>query len=159
MRAVDRYIHPRFNPRTREACDLINMSTPYRRRRFQSTHARSVRPFSFGVNSTDNLFQSTHARSVRPSRFNISHFEFQFQSTHARSVRRMKCRNCTRYLRFNPRTREACDVLCLFFLFRVISFNPRTREACDLRSIICCSSSCISFNPRTREACDRLVLS
>ena len=57
------------------------------------------------------------------------------------------------YRRFNPRTREGCDSLCLDRHRCRRGFNPRTREGCDSLSGKR-SSGFTSFNPRTREGCD-----
>ena len=56
--------------------------------------------------------------------------------------------------RFNPRTREGCDLRTLEYQgFRGMRFNPRTREGCDRRPGEL-FLSIDSFNPRTREGCD-----
>ena len=80
-------------------------------------------------------------------------------------------------MRFNPRTREGCDLRGHLFYFGSIlvsihapargatrdslmalwelrRFNPRTREGCDATELLNKGFS-IRFNPRTREGCDR----
>ncbi len=59
--------------------------------------------------------------------------------------------------RFNPRTRERCDVSVSHTRNTHVSFNPRTRERCDQR--IFNKRFCAKcFNPRTRERCDLNLL-
>ena len=81
-------------------------------------------------------------------------------SIHARVERATAFQPSGRFqaLRFNPRTRRACDKprwsenRC-----RRRRFNPRTRRACDPHS--CCGKVFFwCFNPRTRRACDHLAL-
>ena len=56
--------------------------------------------------------------------------------------------------RFNPRTREGCDVSTTpDIIGQAFCFNPRTREGCDrLPEPLLVSRN--GFNPRTREGCD-----
>ncbi len=60
------------------------------------------------------------------------------------------------YSRFNPRTREGCDVRNLSLTPPQSGFNPRTREGCDSQ-LIGLSHLHFCFNPRTREGCDYSV--
>jgi len=102
-------------------------------------------------------FQSTHPRGVRLWFLFFFLFFNGFQSTHPRGVRR----HPRQYLphtpqRFNPRTREGCDLLRRKGNSGITSFNPRTREGCD--SAWYSPGLCPScFNPRTREGCDSLA--
>ena len=67
-----------------------------------------VVPSGFG----DMPFQSTHPRGVRRDNMPGIRITGGFQSTHPRGVRRSSMRaRRTSALRFNPRTREGCDIL------------------------------------------------
>ena len=101
----------------------------------------------------------------------------KFQSTHPRGVRLSNSKSLFYYKRFNPRTREGCDVIIIYaklilrqfqsthprgvrllnILLNVlqICFNPRTREGCDVKGMDKIGLA-ESFNPRTREGCDLL---
>ncbi len=167
-----------FNPRTREGCDALAWPWRIRRRLFQSTHPRGVRPdilkdlrtwrtisihapargatSSLGFNCfSKTLFQSTHPRGVRQKNLSFPAPLFLFQSTHPRGVRRL-LRLFSRRERnhFNPRTREGCDNFVELFDGgeRVISIHAPARGATCLnhRKYLCSED----FNPRTREGCD-----
>ena len=99
-----------------------------------------------------------------------------FQSTHPRGVRRLSVGSIDRRIRFNPRTREGCDVILNSFDFSLQVFQSthprgvRRKEATFLRAEIHVSIHApargatlqapqvqlpnVRFNPRTREGCD-----
>jgi len=77
----------RFNPRTREGCDVRTPSAINSDIRFQSTHPRGVRPFAAPIHLAPPMFQSTHPRGVRPAAWRFSDCSDVFQSTHPRGVR------------------------------------------------------------------------
>ena len=76
----------RFNPRTREGCDLLwpDIQTLHA---FQSTHPRGVRHFSVMMGVHGSKFQSTHPRGVRRVDLRSYIRPSKFQSTHPRGVR------------------------------------------------------------------------
>ena len=123
----------RFNPRTREGCDALMISSSLTcRLLFQSTHPRGVRLVHRPPLCMAKEFQSTHPRGVRLSGMNCSVSFCRFQSTHPRGVRRGAVRFFRRKSLFqstHPRGVRPPD--CTDFI-TVICFNPRTREGWDI---------------------------
>ena len=96
---------------------------------------------------------SIHARGKRATKqkYYLSK-SLWFQSTHAGSVRQRVYQKPLEQLGFNPRTREACDVLfILFYFLKEVSIHARGKRA---TRVVVGDSSPNCFNPRTREACD-----
>ena len=56
------------------------------------------------------MFQSTHSRGVRLNQMGAGAEYAQFQSTHSRGVRQDTHFFTFRFVCFNPRTHEECDI-------------------------------------------------
>ncbi len=150
---------PRFNPRTREGCDLIaalRLAGSLKRRCFNPRTRE-------GCDHCRVITRGDHVSIHAPARGATIH-------------RAISCESF--FTRFNPRTREGCDFEReLTALDEATCFNPRTREGCDTdcnarwlthRYIVSIHAPArgatpisviiltqhIGFNPRTREGCD-----
>ena len=132
----------RFNPRTRVGCDIRRYFPSSILEKFQSTHPRGVRPLLRGCVNAWLRFQSTHPRGVRPVAGSFGKEAVLFQSTHPRGVRPERyLYHQGHCLRFNPRTRVGCDVLCVLTVTadssRFQSTHPRGvrlgNTSCDYR--------------------------
>ena len=122
-----------FNPRTREGCDDKSAPLLSVRVAFQSTHPRGVRPKFLDLVPVLIQFQSTHPRGVRLYQGLGEMLGYlEFQSTHPRGVRlimKLVIVLLTLFQSTHPR-----GVRPYFFNLEVqgTRFNPRTREGCDL---------------------------
>ncbi len=118
-----------FNPRTREGCDVYFL--PRGVTVGVSIHAPAKGATDLGVITDDYLmFQSTHPRRVR--QMFTSQSQWIKVSIHA-PAKGATTRGYYKFLvyRFNPRTREGCDLARIHLLQFLNGFNPRTREGCD----------------------------
>ena len=101
-----------FNPRTREGCDVAFHVVSCFGFLFQSTHPRGVRPKCCKPCFEEILFQSTHPQGVRPVKDAIQQRRTAV-SIHApaRGATSAPSSRKSDVQRFNPRTREGCDVI------------------------------------------------
>jgi len=124
----------RFNPRTREGCDVKDLEDPGVTLKV-SIHAPArgatlnrVRRYN------DNfLFQSTHPRGVRlvGAQFGVIDVRVSIHAPARGATRQPRLLQRIRRS-FNPRTREGCDYNYDPLYRPNYCFNPRTREGCDL---------------------------
>ena len=174
--ATREFTATRFNPRTREGCDLTNTSLPLRSARFQSTHPRRVR---HSIIKTFHYYElvSIHAPAKGATQKPGNGAAEGKVSIHAPAKGATRCR-----IQANPamdvsihapakgatlgRGHMGClDVVSIHAPAKGATqglrqrrhtgsrFNPRTREGCDY--FVCKSvTRNIRFNPRTREGCD-----
>ena len=75
-------------------------------------------------------------------------------SIHARVERATKKNDLAagRTLRFNPRTRRACDISFPMDYGFGVSFNPRTRRACDVEPLVNVTLAYVSIHARVERA-------
>ena len=82
-------------------------------------------------------FQSTHPRGVRPAAEWCEHYSGRFQSTHPRGVRRQKDGKYTGDTGFNPRTHVGCDGAAMRYHFvQLVSIHAPTWGATLLNLVL-----------------------
>ena len=121
-----------FNPRTREGCDPVFLLIKFKVVSFNPrTREGCDRSCPFRLHRPQNVSIHAPARGATEGAQKI--VVYGPVSIHA------PARGATRGLwslplpleRFNPRTREGCDGMCLGKHLQGKRFNPRTREGCD----------------------------
>ena len=122
-----------FNPRTREGCDPVIITSFCPVNAFQSTHPRGVRQKQHDEMETQQRFQSTHPRGVRRWTRPWDASCRVFQSTHPRGVRQPdQWAHWIQYCKVSIHApARGATGTSLRLTGPATSFNPRTREGCD----------------------------